>query len=381
MWRTKTRLKISKRQWLAIHAEFDAWQLLPAVTAPADRPACERAVRELYDSAGLPPPAFRWHGDPYAMLFEAAMDKAAGPSIHRELERSPAVLVDNLNDSPSLQRLKQLLSRRIHPLHVAATRRHVALISGPASEGAGVQVNLDQPAGLVAQLHAIIRSRLPAVGALKEWGDPLGGFMWSTMISERIVLIAILHEILGFEMETSAQQLTLARHCGLVIAQQGVCRLCDRPVEINRDDRGWLHGEGRAALRYRNGVELHFWHGVEMAPEISRADPDSITCLDITKQHTMVNRRILIERLGVERFVRRHATLMHEDDTGRLWAASFHRSRPEWAAVEVVNGTPEPDGSFRHYFLQVPPELETARAAVAWTFGLPPEAYNVAVRT
>ena len=182
-------------------------------------------------------------------------------------------------------------------------------------------------------------------------------------------------------METSAQQLTLARHCGLVIAQQGVCRLCDRPREINRDERGWLHGEGRPALRYRNGVELHFWHGVEMAPEIANADTDSITCLDITKQHTMVNRRILIERLGVERFVRRHATLMHEDDTGRLWAASFHRSRPEWAAVEVVNGTPEPDGSYRHYFLQVPPELETARAAVAWTFGLPPEAYNVAVRT
>ena len=37
--------------------------------------------------------------------------------------------------------------------------------------------------------------------------------------------------------------------------------------------------------------------------------------------------------------------------------------------VEVVNATPEPDGSYRHYFLQVPPGVRTAREAVAWTFG------------
>ena len=37
--------------------------------------------------------------------------------------------------------------------------------------------------------------------------------------------------------------------------------------------------------------------------------------------------------------------------------------------VEVVNSTPEPDGSHRRYFLRVPPDTRTAREAVAWTFG------------
>ena len=37
--------------------------------------------------------------------------------------------------------------------------------------------------------------------------------------------------------------------------------------------------------------------------------------------------------------------------------------------VEVVNATPEPDGSYRRYFLRVPPQVRTAREAVAWTFG------------
>ena len=38
--------------------------------------------------------------------------------------------------------------------------------------------------------------------------------------------------------------------------------------------------------------------------------------------------------------------------------------------VEVVNSTPEPDGSRKTYFLRVPPTIGTAREAVAWTFGL-----------
>jgi hypothetical protein len=38
--------------------------------------------------------------------------------------------------------------------------------------------------------------------------------------------------------------------------------------------------------------------------------------------------------------------------------------------VEVINATPEPDGSRRTYFLAVPPTVRTAREAVAWTFGL-----------
>ncbi len=43
--------------------------------------------------------------------------------------------------------------------------------------------------------------------------------------------------------------------------------------------------------------------------------------------------------------------------------------------VEVVNASPEPDGTFRTYFLRVPPRTATAKAGVAWTFGLTEEEY------
>lgn len=69
------------------------------------------------------------------------------------------------------------------------------------------------------------------------------------------------------------------------------------------------------------------------------------------------------------------------DRIGILWrreSSAVHA----WAAVEVVNGTPEPDGSRKHYFLQVPPNLTTPTEAVAWTYGLTAGRYAaLALRT
>ena len=50
-------------------------------------------------------------------------------------------------------------------------------------------------------------------------------------------------------------------------------------------------------------------------------------------------------------------------------------------AVRVINSTPEPDGSFKRYLLRVPPDITTAKAAVAWTFGKKPDEYLPGVQT
>ena len=47
----------------------------------------------------------------------------------------------------------------------------------------------------------------------------------------------------------------------------------------------------------------------------------------------------------------------------------------------MINGTPEPDGSHKRYFLQVPPTVRTPREAVAWTYGLSERQYRPVVRT
>jgi len=44
--------------------------------------------------------------------------------------------------------------------------------------------------------------------------------------------------------------------------------------------------------------------------------------------------------------------------------------------VEVRNSTPEPDGMVKNYWLRVPPNMTTAREAVAWTFCLSEREYD-----
>ena len=99
-------------------------------------------------------------------------------------------------------------------------------------------------------------------------------------------------------------------------------------------------------------------------------------------------RRVMVERFGVERLIREGgAILVHEDETGRLWRRQVGESSG-WQGhdepvvmVEVLNSTPEPDGSRKTYFLRVPPEMTIAREAVAWTFGMGGDAYAPIVET
>ena len=66
---------------------------------------------------------------------------------------------------------------------------------------------------------------------------------------------------------------------------------------------------------------------------------------------------------------RGRAKLVRQDNFGKLWRLQPGMEGESVRVVEVVNATPEPDGSYRNYFLQVPPSVRTAREAVAWTFG------------
>lgn len=72
---------------------------------------------------------------------------------------------------------------------------------------------------------------------------------------------------------------------------------------------------------------------------------------------------------------------IHSDDFGDLFRVFYKRGNRYYYFVKVINGTPEPDGSYTEYFLEVPPDMETAKEAVAWTYGIHPDDYNLIIRT
>jgi len=89
----------------------------------------------------------------------------------------------------------------------------------------------------------------------------------------------------------------------------------------------------------------------------------------------------MMERYGLEKFLKvSNAVPISKGKLGVLYNIRFERRMPSgtWWQVEsrewmrfvlVKNSTPEPDGSFKNYVLQVPHTITKADEAVAWTFG------------
>jgi hypothetical protein len=104
--------------------------------------------------------------------------------------------------------------------------------------------------------------------------------------------------------------------------------------------------------------------------------PEKIAVSDIEKEGNAEVRRVMIDQFGPTRFVQEGGSrLLSEDEFGKLWRKDMLNDEPI-VMVEVQNSTPEPDGSFKTYFLRVPPTITTAHEAVAWTFDVPVNDYR-----
>jgi hypothetical protein len=90
----------------------------------------------------------------------------------------------------------------------------------------------------------------------------------------------------------------------------------------------------------------------------------------------------MLDRYGHVRFLHdAGAERVHTDDTGTLWRCLLAPHDEPLVMVEVINATPDPDGSARIYWLRVPPDMRTARQAVAWSFGLNEGDYHPETQT
>jgi hypothetical protein len=159
-----------------------------------------------------------------------------------------------------------------------------------------------------------------------------------------------------------------------------------------RTDRGRLHCGDGPALAWRH-TKIYAWKGL-VVPERFILRRHEITTDAILAEHNQELRRTMIELYGTGRYLHdMGARLVHADATGRLWHlqsgplprtkhAPARRQPDDLAVVEVANGTVEPDGTRKTYWLSVPSDIATAKQAVAWTYGMTPGQYDrLVVRT
>jgi hypothetical protein len=167
---------------------------------------------------------------------------------------------------------------------------------------------------------------------------------------------------------------------GLIYPLESICVICNKPKLILFDNQNRLHSLDSPAILYPDGWGIYAVHGIRV-PEGIIKDKKSITVSKIETEQNAEIRRVMIELYGQAEYLQQSgAKLIHSDNLGKLWLKEITEDEP-MVMVQVKNSTPELDGTFKDYFLRVPPNMKNASEAVAWTFGMKKQQYNPLIQT
>ncbi|MGW4464167.1 DUF6745 domain-containing protein [Micromonospora sp. NPDC004704] len=391
----------------------DEWLARGLATGPAGRPAAEAAVREAYAAAGLAAPeTVLWLGSPYAGALAAALlsdssSGTAGPGGFGAAGPggpSPTT-VDPVGDAPAA--VDTPFGRALAQVMTDLRAQGFEPCAGAA--GRSVRARVRTAPWAAARADAV--TRLGATGWATHWAA--GGQRTWHLLNDRVVTplrTRLTDELTdgvpdGFARRTRAALLDVvfgqhdaawlsafddtpgltglagvAGAAGWWWPYERVVILSERPVRVERDNLGRLHHGDGPALLYPDGFGLHVWRGMPIPAEVAEELP-RLSVERIRAESNAEVRRVMLEHFGYDRYLRdSNARAIHRDECGVLWRIELPQDEP-LVMVEVVNSTPEPDGTRRTYWLRVPPQTRTARGGVAWTFGLSEEEYAPLVQT
>jgi len=314
----------------------DEWLAVGLSTERADRARAEAGVRAAYAAAKLPPPAI-------VVWLESPLQGVVGAEY-----------------------LRLLLDRM--------------------AMGTGDQVRdqvWDQVGG---QVEGQVRDQVGRA----IWGQHEAGWLAYYAAIARFGLSDLTHPLDGIT--------EVARSAGWWWSFRDAVLLTERPLRVQRDERNRLHAEDGPAIVYPDGWGVWSWHGVRVPREIIETPADQVTAEGIAGESNVEVRRVLVERIGAERYLAlAKAKLVNRDDWGALWAIA---APVPMRIVELINSTPEPDGHSKRYFLRVPETRErrdadacvgcgaslaavpgTAHQAVAWSYSSCTACYVPVVQT
>jgi hypothetical protein len=366
------------------------WGAAVLAVGPTDREAAESGVRQAYQAAGLAPPGrIVWLASPLAgavaVTLLTGLDAEVvtpGPDWERVRDE-----VGRQGQPAAPGRVGSPVRPWIGPLLWSEVRAQLLLQTGL---GLWEQAWTRTTAGPLGQLQERIRrlqanaagrsidTRLGWPASWRLWDESVSGTPESVWCAAVDGLRRVLPGLAGAERLAGLGR--VIRTAGWWWPFERVVVMTDRPVALHRDQQGRLHGPAGPAVSYADGFALHAWHGMPVPAELIARLP-TLRADDITGERNLELRRVMTEAYGLDRYLRdAGGRLVGRDAYGNLWRLDRTGGEP-LVMVEVVNATPEPDGSRATYWLRVPPDIRSAHAGVAWTFGFSESTYRPLAET
>lgn len=161
------------------------------------------------------------------------------------------------------------------------------------------------------------------------------------------------------------------------------CIVSDRPCVLKMDAQNRPHCADGPSHEWRDGWKLYHWHGIRV-PDHFVEERLQITPAQIKGEKNAEHRRILTEIYasihGPGAIIQAMgARLISEDKNHGQPRRIYDVDGARY--LHVVNGSLEPDGSRREFWLGAESDATTPHDAVAASYGRPAKKYREAVRT
>jgi len=332
---------LSDDQLIALAEYRDRWQRIVLETGACDREQAERWICELYRLAGQPEPkAVLWTQSPRQLsrMYGGLRDGGAATGAGTP----PRPLVRLMVQEP-VDVVRADVRRRVG---FAVWSRIWAATRGSVGER------------VRSLLEGELRGDVRMMGFGAHDGDWLGAY-------------AFLLEECSFGLARGlAPLMELARHCGWWLPLREVALASERPAEIHVAD-GRLHCDGGPALRFRDGTCYWCLEGVEVRRRVAETPATEFPVEWWEREQNAAVRQVIQRKIGLEDLEmvsqsvildRAVVTIAGVRHPYALLAIHSHR-RPR-KALQMLNPS---TGETHHE--RVPPQVETARQALAWRNG------------
>ncbi|WP_088346833.1 MULTISPECIES: DUF6745 domain-containing protein [Rhodomicrobium] len=365
------RTSLSPRHLSQLAEHIRDWTRIRLSTAPADRQTAEEGVILAYAAAGYPPPRrIIWGGGPV----DIARSWARGPRGERAGGNLKSALIDKPRHDVDRKIRERVRRDEMAGVLRAAHAPDAESLDASVERVVAEHASAFRPS-VLTRIRRAFRRPSDLHAALNSWrnfedaGCAQHDFHW-------LGAAVYLRDALGLAGETALLNglAKIAASAGWIVPHEYVCWLGERHHLLRHDPRGRLHSEDGPALAFPDGWQAFVWKDVAV-PAALIDQRSRITAAAIERERNMQIRRCMIDMMTPQRYIAEGAAhRLGSDDCGTLWLKLWPNGE-SWAAVEVVNGTPEPDGQHKHYFLQVPTYCRTPREAVAWTYGMSERQY------
>ncbi|MDA8708268.1 hypothetical protein N9M10_02740 [Hellea sp.] len=177
------------------------------------------------------------------------------------------------------------------------------------------------------------------------------------------------------DQEFKSDFVDLFHYTGWVRFFQHICFVSEPYQTIKFDETGRLHCETGPAIRYPDGFAVYAWHGTLYPSHWAIKRPSA---KEAFAWENIEQRRVACEMVGWDKIIEEVGAITIDKDKdpeiGELLSVEIPRVGIE-LFLRVTCGTG------RDFVMPVPPEMQTARQANAWTWGLGPDEYKPEVRT